>query len=84
MTTHEQGGYLSRRFWTGAIDRAVKSFAQSLLLLWGADSGLNVLQIDVGGAFGVAGGAALLSVLTSLVSAPAGDTGTSSFLPGGR
>lgn len=73
---------LTAAFWTGTIDRAVKSFAQALLLLWGASEGFNVLQIDVGPAFGVAAGAAVLSLLTSIVSAPAGDKGSTSFLPG--
>jgi hypothetical protein len=74
---------LTATFWTGALDRAVKSFAQALLLLWGADQGFNVLQIDLGSAFGVAGGAAVLSLLTSIASSAVGDKGTSSALPGG-
>ena len=73
---------LTAAFWTGVADRAVKSFAQALLLLWGADQGFNLLEIEIGPAFGVAAGAAVLSVLTSLVSAPVGDKGSSSFLPG--
>lgn len=75
---------LTAAFWTGTADRAVKSFAQALLLLWGADAGFNLLSINVGSALGVAGGAAVLSLLTSLVSAPVGETGSSSFLPGGK
>jgi hypothetical protein len=74
----------TKAFWTGATDRAVKSFAQALLLLWGADSGFNVLDVSVPAAFGVAAGAAVLSLLTSVVSAPAGDTGTTFLLRGGR
>jgi hypothetical protein len=73
---------LTAAFWTGAVDRALKSFAQALILLWGADAGFNVLQIEVGPALGVAGGAAVLSLLTSIVSAPVGDKGSTSFLPG--
>lgn len=73
---------LTATFWTGAIDRAVKSFAQALLLLWGASEGFNVLEIQLAPAFGFALGAALLSLLTSIVSAPAGDKGSTSFLPG--
>jgi len=34
---------LTAQFWAGATDRAVKSFAQSLILLWTADAGFNVL-----------------------------------------
>lgn len=75
---------LTAAFWVGAVDRAVKSFAQALLLMWGGDAAFNVLEIDVKGALGVAVGAAALSLLTSLVSAPVGEQGTTSFLPGGR
>lgn len=71
-------------FWTGALDRAIKSFAQALLLLWGADEGLNLLEIQFTQSLGVAAGAAVLSVLTSIVSAPIGERQTTSMLPGGR
>lgn len=74
---------LTAAFWTGAVDRALKSFAQALLLLWGADQGFNILSVNIPSAFGIAAGAAVLSLLTSLASAPSGDKGTSSFLPGG-
>lgn len=73
---------LTAAFWTGAVDRAVKSAAQALLLLWGADEGFNIIEVDLGPTFGLAAGAAALSLLTSIVSAPAGDKGTTSFLPG--
>ncbi len=75
---------LSKSFWLGLADRAVKSFAQALLLLWGADAGFNVLHVNVGSALGVAAGAAVLSILTSLVSAPLGDVGSTSIVPGGH
>lgn len=64
----------SKLFWRETADRAVKSFAQALLLLWTADAGFNVLHVDVPAALGAAGGAAVLSVLTSLVSAKVGST----------
>jgi hypothetical protein len=75
---------LTARFWAGATDRAVKSFAQSLILLWTADQGFNVLEIAVGPTFGVAVGAAALSLLTSIVSAPVGDQGSPSLIPDAR
>lgn len=71
-------------FWTGAFDRAIKSFAQALLLLWGADEGLNLLEINLVQSLGVAAGALVLSLLTSIVSAPIGDDGTTSALRGGH
>jgi len=75
---------LTKAFWIGLVDRAVKSFAQALVLFWGADAGLNILTIDFKTALGLGAGYALLSVLTSLASAPSGDPGTTSFLPGGN
>jgi hypothetical protein len=75
---------LTQAFWIGLVDRAVKTFAQSLIVLWGADQGLSLLNVNVGAAFGVAGMAAVLSILTSFASAPVGESGTTSFLPGGH
>jgi hypothetical protein len=75
---------LTAQFWAGATDRAVKSFAQSLILLWTADQGFNVLEIAIGPTFGVAVGAAALSLLTSIVSAPVGDRGSTSLIPDAR
>jgi len=75
---------LTAQFWAGATDRAVKSFAQSLILLWTADAGFNVLEIAIGPTFGVAVGAAALSLLTSIVSAPVGDRGSTSLIPDAR
>lgn len=74
----------TRSFALGALDRAVKSFAQSLIVLWTADAGFNVLDISVGPTFGVAVGAAALSLLTSIVSAPVGDRGSTSLIPDAR
>lgn len=75
---------LTGQFWVGLVDRAVKTFCQTLLVLWGGDQLLSLANVDVGGAFGIAGMAALLSILTSFVSAPVGEQGTTSFLPGGK
>jgi r1t holin len=71
-------------FWTGAFDRAIKSFAHALLLLWGGDAAFNLFDVDVPQALGLAAGAAVLSLLTSIVSSPIGEPGTTSMLPGGR
>ncbi|MDQ3029659.1 MAG: holin [Actinomycetota bacterium] len=72
----------TRSFALGALDRAVKSFAQSLIVLWSADEGFNVLEITAGPTFGVAVGAAVLSLLTSIASSPVGDPGSTSLIPG--
>lgn len=70
-------------FWVGAFDRALKSLAQVLLLLWGGNEWFNVLTVDLAGALGVGAGALVLSLLTSIVSAPVGDRGSTSLLNGG-
>lgn len=71
-------------FWVGALDRAVKSFAQALLLLWGADAGFSLLDVNLVQSLGVAVGAAVLSLLTSIASSSVADRGTTSLLRGGR
>jgi hypothetical protein len=76
--------YLTAAFWRGALDRAVKSVAQTLLLLWGADGGVHILHVDWTAALEVAAGAAVLSLLTSLLSSTAGDEGTTSMIPGAK
>lgn len=61
----------TKRFWRETAERAVKSAAQALLGMWALD-GFNVLQADWPLAAGVAGGGAVLSVLTSLVTSGIG------------
>lgn len=61
----------TRMFWLEAAERALKSAAQALLGMWALD-GLNVLHAHWDLAFGVTAGAAVLSVLTSIVSLVAG------------
>lgn len=72
-TPVETNATFGRRFWRSAIDRAVKTAAQGLIGVWGlADGVFNILQVDVKGAIGIAVGGFLLSILTSIVSAPIG------------
>lgn len=68
------------KFWKAAAERSVKSTAQALILLWAADGGFNVLDVDYGLAFGLAGGAAVLSLLTSVVSSAVGDSTSPSLV----
>lgn len=69
----------TRSFGKQALERAAKSAAQALLGLWALD-GFDALQADYKMAFGVAAGAAILSVLTSVVSAPFGEPGSPSLV----
>jgi hypothetical protein len=59
-------------FWKDALERAIKTVAQTLLALWlVGDVALDALSVDWGQALGVALGAAILSILSSIVSAGA-------------
>jgi hypothetical protein len=59
-------------FWISAFERAIKSAAQSALLVIGADK-LDALAADWQMVASFAGGGALLSLLTSLASTKVGD-----------
>lgn len=55
--------YARASFWSGLIDRAVKTFAQSLLGAIGV--GVGIFDLDWKGALGISASAVLISVLTS-------------------
>jgi hypothetical protein len=67
-------------FWRETAERAVKSAAQALLGLWPLDQ-FNVLDADPRLAGGIAAGAAVLSVLTSLASTAVGRSDSPAALP---
>lgn len=52
-------------FWKAAAERAIKTFAQTLVVLLGAGR-VDVLAIDWPQALSLSAGAALVSVLTSI------------------
>ena len=64
--------YTSKTFWLGAAERAIKTFAQSLLAVLLA--GTVVWGQDWAQALGVAGTATLLSILTSIADPTRADT----------
>jgi hypothetical protein len=70
-------------FWTGAFDRAIKSLAQTLILLWFTSDVVNIFEVNWVQTLGVGVGALVLSLLTSIVSAPVGDRGSTSMMRGG-
>jgi r1t holin len=85
MTTTEstRTGYstFGRAFWRATIDRALKTAAQALIGVWGLGDGVfDILQVDVKGAIGLAVGGFVLSVLTSIVSAPIGPVDSPSMI----
>jgi hypothetical protein len=55
-------------FWRFALERAIKTFAQTALALLGAGA-LNILTADWTQVLGVSAGAFVLSILTSVGSA---------------
>lgn len=75
-------------FWKDAAERAVKTFAQVLLLLLGSGtSALNLLDVNWQSALATAAGAAVLSLLTSMASSTVGSSTSASLLAvtaGGR
>ena len=70
---------MSLRFLRELFERAVKTFAQALAAVLTAGA-TNLLEVPWGGALAAAGLAALLSVLTSVASAPFGAEETPSLI----
>lgn len=64
-------------FWRQTIERAVKTAAQFALVFLGADA-FNILEMDLVAVGGFAAAGALVSVLTSIASAPFAEQGTPS------
>lgn len=73
----------TKRFWVSASERAIKTFAQTFLAMAGAQA-FNVVTADWLSLLSVSVGAAVLSYLTSIVSAEIGDRGTPSLIKGGE
>lgn len=68
-------------FWSDAIERALKTVAQSIISLWGiADGVFNLINVNWEQTLGVAGGAGVLSILMSIASAQARNRGTASLV----
>jgi hypothetical protein len=72
---------MSRVFWVQVGERAVGAAAAALLSLWAVGDGFNLLHVNWNAALGVAGGAALASVLKSLLAANVGPADTPSLVP---
>lgn len=68
-------------FWKATAERAVKTLAQTMLALWVVGDGmLNVFEVDWANSFGVGLGALVVSLLTSLLSASVGPSGSPSLV----
>ncbi len=71
---------LTPSFWFETLDRAIKSAAQAVILIWGSAEVFNLFEADFFNVGGLALGAAALSLLTSIVSAPLNQKGTPSLI----
>ena len=58
----------SKEFWNYATERAIKTFSQTALATLSVGSVVSLGNIDFLSVLSIAGGAALMSVLTSLAS----------------
>jgi hypothetical protein len=71
----------TRYFWLSAAERAIKTFAQTLLVIWPVgDATLHLYDLDWRKAVLTAGLAAAASLLTSIVSGPVGPDGSPSLV----
>lgn len=69
----------TKAFWKDTAERAFKSAAQALLLVWVVVDGVfNVWTVDWNESLGIALGAAAISVLTSLTTGALTKSGTAS------
>jgi hypothetical protein len=76
-------GPFTRAWAVGTAELAGVAFATTAVSLLGAGT-FNVLTVSWPTLLGTAAGAAVLSVLKSIASAPLGDPGTNFLTPGGR
>ena len=67
-------------FWHDAIERAIKTAAQALILSAGAGAGFDLYHFDFKAAAILVLGGLILSLLTSIASLPFGQPGTPSLV----
>lgn len=70
----------TRFFWKELFERAVKTAAQTLILAVGAAQGFDLFTADWKTLGGAAAGGFVLSVISSVASAPFGDPGSPSLV----
>jgi hypothetical protein len=75
-------GYLmfTSTFWRDVLERAIKTAAQTALVAIGAAAGFDLFTADFVTIGGAAAGGFVLSMLTSIGSAPFGTNGSPSLL----
>jgi hypothetical protein len=66
------GRTYGRNFWRQAFERAIKTAGQAVAGLMLADQPFDIAQANLTRGLGVAAGGALLSLITSIATAPVG------------
>lgn len=70
----------TKLFIRDALERALKTVAQTLIALWlVGDEAFNILTVNWNQAFGVSLGAGVLSILMSIASSNVGSTNSASL-----
>ena len=68
----------SAKFWRDAVERTVRTMAQTLLALLG-NQAVNVVALDWGQMLSITVGAGIVAVLTAIVATGVGDHESASF-----
>ena len=68
----------SAKFWRDAVERTVRTMAQTLLALLG-NQAVNVVALDWGQMLSITVGAGIVCVLTAIVATGVGDHESASF-----
>lgn len=72
----------TKTFWLEALERSIKTVAQSLIIMFTASEGFNLFAADWSTTGGFAAGGFVLSILTSIASAPFGSNNSPSLVKG--
>lgn len=78
----EEAMIFTKTFWLEALERSIKTTAQSLVIMFTAAEGFDLFAADWGTTGGFALGGFLLSILTSVASAPFGANNSPSLVKG--
>ena len=70
----------TKRFWVGAIERAIRTVAQAAISVLTLDSTTTLLTANWEGVLAVSGLAGLISLLMSIVASGTGENSTPSFV----
>lgn len=70
----------TKKFWLESLDRALKSAVQAPLTMWGIAKVSTISGLDWKNSLSLAGASFIVSLATSIVSAPIGSSNSPSIL----